>query len=701
MKKKTVLALALASAMVVPTVAHVATKVVYAEEEKSLKELREELVELIKEVKADPLKFDAADAYDTAKKIEDAKLNKEEVKTLINVIKELKVLLGKDLGKYSTKESSILAALAKLTEDSYGMGLDLKYKNNDLIADSINEYRMKHEKDDIKPLVKAVKRAERELEVAKAKLNEVEADDYAKKLEIDGEIAGKQVALLDAQRNLLTAENALANKINSVESYVKVRDAVEAVVAKAKAGVEKLTADVDTRLKKEAYEKKANQVANYNTQEKIDAAKEKAKAKLADATKKIVDKLKVNTEDKVTLADVEEYAKEDHGKLKDAKEKIVLIEEVLDKADIEAYVSNKALLKDIPDQAVTDASKEEKEYEKAYGELKTAKAAYEEATKDATKKVSLLGIAIDANFSKDFFEKYGVQEKAVKISKDRLEEHKTELKKAKDDIVARESEKNEAEKALNAEPKDELLKTKFEAAKKALEKAQEYVKEVQAKIDEVKGHLANLEAKSKELFEAFKKYNEAVQKGATKAEMDSLLKQLDKIVKRYDDYAKKHNLPTIDISTSEVAEKSWTQVGGVWYYRDKDGKDVYKNAWGKINGLWYRFDEKGAMLADQWVKVGEEWYWVNANGRLSQNEWVSVNNEWYFANASGRIAQNEWFLVNDQWYFANPSGRMAQNEWFEVAGVWYYAKEDGRMACNETLEINGTKYSFDESGALA
>ena len=519
---------------------------------------------------------------------------------------------------------------------------------------------------------------------------------------IETEIANKQGNLVDAQRNLLAAENALANKINSVESYIKVKDAVDAVIAKAKAGVEKLKADVETRLKKEAYEKKANQVANYNTAEKIKAAKEKAEAAMKAAAKKIEDKLNTNsdkTNKKLTIADVEEYAKEDHGTL--AKEKVVVIEEVLDKADIEAYVSNKALLEAIPDQPVTDASAEETAYETAYGVLKTKKAALDEATKDATKKVSLLGIAIDADFSKDFFEKYGVQEEAVNILKTQLVAHKNELNKAKDDVVARENEKNEAEKALKAEPEDEMLKTKFENAKKALETAQEYVKEVQAKIDEVKGHLANLEAKSKELFETFRKYNEAVQKGATKAEMDSLLKQLDKIVKRYDDYAKKHNLPTIDISTSEVAEKSWTQVGGVWYYRDKDGKDVYKNAWGKINGLWYRFDEKGAMLADQWVKVGEEWYWVNANGRLSQNEWVSVNDQWYFANASGRIAQNEWFFVNDQWYFANPSGRMAQNEWFEVAGVWYYAKEDGRMACNETLEINGTKYSFDESGALA
>lgn len=702
MKKKTVLALALASAMVVPTVAHVATKVVYAEEEKSFKELKEELVELIGEVKVAPLNFaDAAD-YETVDKIKTAKLNKEEVKTLINVIKELKVLLGKDLGKYSTKESSILKALEKLTADSYGVGLDLKYKNKDLIADSINEYRMQQEEVSIKPLVKAVKIAERELAVAKAKLNEVEADDYAKKSEIETEIANKQGNLVDAQRNLLAAENALANKINSVESYIKVKDAVDAVIAKAKAGVEKLKADVETRLKKEAYEKKANQVANYNTAEKIKAAKEKAEAAMKAAAKKIEDKLNTNsdkTNKKLTIADVEEYAKEDHGTL--AKEKVVVIEEVLDKADIEAYVSNKALLEAIPDQPVTDASAEETAYETAYGVLKTKKAALDEATKDATKKVSLLGIAIDADFSKDFFEKYGVQEEAVNILKTQLVAHKNELNKAKDDVVARENEKNEAEKALKAEPEDEMLKTKFENAKKALETAQEYVKEVQAKIDEVKGHLANLEAKSKELFETFRKYNEAVQKGATKAEMDSLLKQLDKIVKRYDDYAKKHNLPTIDISTSEVAEKSWTQVGGVWYYRDKDGKDVYKNAWGKINGLWYRFDEKGAMLADQWVKVGEEWYWVNANGRLSQNEWVSVNDQWYFANASGRIAQNEWFLVNNEWYFANPSGRMAQNEWFEVGGVWYYAKEDGRMACNETLEINGTKYSFDESGALA
>ena len=50
MKKKTVLALALASAMVVPTVAHVATKVVYAEEEKTLDELKKEVAEKAKKV---------------------------------------------------------------------------------------------------------------------------------------------------------------------------------------------------------------------------------------------------------------------------------------------------------------------------------------------------------------------------------------------------------------------------------------------------------------------------------------------------------------------------------------------------------------------------------------------------------------------------------------------------------------------------
>lgn len=701
MKKKTVLALALASAMVVPTVAHVATKVVYAEEEKSFDELKAELVKLIGEVKAAPLSFTATEAYDTVGKIETEKLNKEEVKTLINVVKELKVLLGKELGKYSTKEDSVYAAKLKLDANvqEYGMGSVLQSGNEKLIKDSINEYRKNQENTVINTKVAEVKKAEEALAAAKAELNEVEADDYAEKARITAEIAQKQQLLEEAQKDLLEKENELANKINDVENYVKVKEAVEAVIAKANAGVDKLKADVKVRLAKEAYKKKASDMANFDKQEKIDAAKAKADAELNTAGKKIEDKLKVNTAVNVTLQDIDTYVQENHGNL--AAEKVVLIEELLDKADIEAYVAAKKVRAAIPDAPVTSASDEETKYNEAYDELQTKKDALDEASKKADKKVSLLGIAVDAEFSKDFFEKYGVQERAVKVLKDQLTAHKRELTEAKANRKTKEAEKNEAEEALKAKPENEVLKTKFEAAKKALETAQKAVEDAQAKIDEVKGHLANLEAKSKELFEAFRKYNEAVKNGATKAEMDILQEKLARILKSYNDYAKKHNLPTMDINRSEVAEKSWSKVDGVWYYRDKDGKDVYKNAWGKINGLWYRFDEKGAMLAEQWVKVGEEWYWVNANGRLSQNEWVYVNNEWYFANASGRIAQNEWFLVNNEWYFANPSGRMAQNEWFEVAGVWYYAKEDGRMACNETLEINGTKYSFDESGALA
>ena len=701
MKKKTVLALALASAMVVPTVAHVATKVVYAEEEKSFDELKAELVKLIGEVEAAPLSFTATEAYDTVGKIENEKLNKEEVKTLINVVKELKVLLGKELGKYSTKEDSVYAAKLKLDANvqEYGMGSVLQSGNEKLIKDSINEYRKNQENTVINPKVAEVKKAEEDLAAAKAELNEVEADDYAGKLRVTQEIVAKQTVLEQAQKALLEAENKLANKINNVENYVKVKEAVEAVVAKADAGVAKLKADVKARLAKEAYKKKANEVANYNTAEKIKAAKEKADAELNAAGKKIEDKLKVNTNVNVTLQDIDKYVQENHGNL-EAK-KVVLIEELLDKADIEAYVAAKKVRAAIPDQPVTDAKVEEKIYNDAYDVLGTKKDALEAVSKDADKKVSLLGIAVDAEFSKDFFEKYGVQEEAIKVLKDQLDAHKAELTQAKATKKTKETEKNKAEEDLKAKPENEVLKTKFEVAKKALEEAQKAVEEAQAKIDEVKGHLANLEAKSKELFETFKKYNEAVKNGATKAEMDIIKEKLANILKSYNDYAKKHNLPTIDISSSEVAEKSWSKVDGVWYYRDKDGKDVYKNAWGKINGLWYRFDEKGAMLAEQWVKVGEEWYWVNANGRLSQNEWVYVNDQWYFANASGRMAQNEWFLVNNEWYFANPSGRMAQNEWFEVGGVWYYAKEDGRMACNETLEINGTKYSFDESGALA
>lgn len=692
MKKKTVLALALASAMVVPTVGHIASQTaVYAEEEKTLDELKQEVAESAKKVDdgLDPTekifeKYESKDAFKD--------FTKEQVLKFKAIVEDLSVLLGKKIGTYETKEENVYEAFKGLEAKKYNVN---NFLGVELGEESITAYRTAKEKaiDDVEG--KAVRDAQKVLDEKKAAFEKIAKDDYEGLKTASDAVITAQKDLTDKQQKLLDKQNELATEINDIENYKKLDDVVKALKSKAKFAVDEFEKANKLETEKNAYEKAKKDHEKYGTKEKIDAAKAAADKNLADATAKIVTILKTNT--KLTIADVDKYLKENHDNLE--AEKVALIEGLVAKADLDAYAAAKVALAEIPADPKDKA--DSTNYEAAYEAEKKAKEILDNATKLAKEKVSALGVAVDSQFSKDFLSKYKVQQKALEELKKSLKDNQDKEKEAKTKVDEKQNALDELNKKLKADPENPVVKERVEVAEKDLKDAQKELDEAKKAVEEVKGNITKFEAKSKELFESFKKYNEAVIKCATKAEMDAIKEVLMQKLKVYNDFAKENNLPTIDVSSSEVVEKSWVKVDGVWYYRDKDGKEIYKNAWGKVDGLWYRFDEKGAMLAEQWVKVGEEWYWVNANGRLSQNEWVYVNDEWYFANASGRIAQNEWFYVNENWYWANASGRMAQNEWFESNGVWYYAKEDGKMACNETLEVNGTEYSFDESGALA
>lgn len=687
MKKKTVLALALASAMVVPTVGHIASQTaVYAEEEKTLDELKQEVAESAKKVDDGlALAQKIFGNYESKDKFE--KFTKEQVLKFKAIVEDLSALLGKKIGTYEAKES-VYKDFDKLVAKAYD-------ESNFLGQESITKYRTEKEKAIDAKEGKEVRDAQKTLDDKKAAFEKIAKDDYEGLKKASDEVLTAQKTLTEKQQALLEAQNELATEINDIENYQKLKDVVSAFKFKANKAVAEFESANKLEEEKNKYEADKEAHEKYGTPEKIDAAKKTAEKNLADATAKIATTLKTNTE--LNMAKVDEYLKEKHGTLK--AEEVALIEGLVAKADLDAYAAAKVAKDEIPSAPKAEA--DSKNYEAAYKAEKAAKKALDNATKLAKEKVSVLGIAADSEFSKDFLSKYNVQQKALETLKKALEENEKTEKEAKGEVDKKQKALDDLNKELKADPENPVVKERVEVAEKDLKDAQKVLDDAKKAVEEVKGNITKFEAKSKELFESFKKYNEAVIKGATKAEMDMIKEKLMRELESYNNFAKENNLPTIDVSSTEVAEKSWVKVDGVWYYRDKDGKDVYKNAWGKVDGLWYRFDEKGAMLAEQWVKVGEEWYWVNANGRLSQNEWVYVNDEWYFANASGRIAQNEWFYVNENWYWANASGRMAQNEWFESNGVWYYAKEDGKMACNETLEVNGTEYSFDESGALA
>ena len=445
--------------------------------------------------------------------------------------------------------------------------------------------------------------------------------------------------------------------------------------------------------------------STYN-QTTFDKAKVDLTKKVSESETKLVSKVTDKLKDE---SDALKNAVKDYISGKSATTRVVVATKTLEFGDVLTLEEVKAhrdlveqlsALTTLPtEQEVKDARKD---YDDVYKEYQDAKKLSSDTKEEKSNALKGLREVAESNKAMVQFDEYKVYENTLESARTKLDEKEKTLKDATTSVKTAKENLEEKEAEFEKDKENQVLAEEVKNLKTALESAEKAEKDAKDAVESQKAYIKTLEEKFNNFYKAFKDYTTAVIKGVGSAELDAKKKELEESLKAYNNFAKEMGLSQIELSrTPSTTKSNWSKLDGKWYYRDKDGKDVYKNAWGKVDGLWYRFDEKGAMLAEQWVKVGEEWYWVNANGRLSQNEWVYVNDEWYWANASGRIAQNEWFYVNENWYWANASGRMAQNEWFESNGVWYYAKEDGKMACNETLEVNGTEYSFDESGALA
>ena len=218
MKKKTVLALALASAMVVPTVAHVATKVVYAEEEKTLDELKKEVAEKAKKVDAD-LSVQIFTNYESEDKFGD--FTKEQVLKFKAIVEDLNALLGKKIGTYEAKEESVYKDFDKLVAKAYG-------ESNFLGQESITKYRTAKEKAIDDKEGKEVRDAQKVLDEKKAALDKIPNDKYEEKAGAYDEVVAAQEYLAYKQEALLTAQNKLATEINEIENYQKLKDVVSA-----------------------------------------------------------------------------------------------------------------------------------------------------------------------------------------------------------------------------------------------------------------------------------------------------------------------------------------------------------------------------------------------------------------------------------------------------------------------------------------
>ena len=201
MKKKTVLALALASAMVVPTVGHIASQTaVYAEEEKVTVESVKALIEELKSVDADIESCFSEDESVTGKIVLKS-LDSEDLKDLEDALKDAKVVLQKEvkLTGYKAIGKNILEDIGNAKE------ADDKIGDKDLIV-----YRAENLKALEETEGEAVKKAEKAFkEAEKARDDSYNTKDFDKITEANN-------ALKVAEKKLNDAKSAYVNKMNEI-----------------------------------------------------------------------------------------------------------------------------------------------------------------------------------------------------------------------------------------------------------------------------------------------------------------------------------------------------------------------------------------------------------------------------------------------------------------------------------------------------
>ena len=189
---------------------------------------------------------------------------------------------------------------------------------------------------------------------------------------------------------------------------------------------------------------------------------------------------------------------------------------------------------------------------------------------------------------------------------------------------------------------------------------------------------------------------------------------VDTYIYRYDGSRYIVDSMTKTLSAEGIAESSWKQIDGIWYYIDENG--VLETGWKKAGNVWYYLGKDGAM-ATGWVNVGGTWYYMHENGAMATG-WVNDEGVWYYMGENGAMTTG-WKKIGDTWYYMDGSGAMA-TDWANDRGTWYYMDESGAMLtgwvndegiwyymCENGamligwLNDNGTWYYMDGSGAMA
>ena len=140
---------------------------------------------------------------------------------------------------------------------------------------------------------------------------------------------------------------------------------------------------------------------------------------------------------------------------------------------------------------------------------------------------------------------------------------------------------------------------------------------------------------------------------------------------------------TIIVKSRADIKTGWNQVGGKWYFNNKNGKPV--TGWNQLDKKWYYFDDKGVMQTG-WQKISGKWYYLKSG--VMQDGWQQISGKWYYFKNG--VMQTGWQQISGKWYYLKDG--VMQTGWQKISGDWYYLK--GGVMQTGMTKISGKTYCF-------
>ena len=179
-------------------------------------------------------------------------------------------------------------------------------------------------------------------------------------------------------------------------------------------------------------------------------------------------------------------------------------------------------------------------------------------------------------------------------------------------------------------------------------------------------------------------------------------------------------------------ENGFLEIGGEWYYFDKNGVNYRKRWLTHTDGKKYYFDENGVMKRGGWFTIDSTnastgvtrtyWYYADAEGSVYFGGDHEIDGKnYYFADNGVNLRKNFQKVGKRRRYFGE-DGAMKRDEWFsttsettvtgpgtmmmeiedlvQVKETWYYADGEGFVVTRSDQEIDGAEYRINKNGVM-